>query len=293
VTRVLDCHVHIFPTAEEGIFWQEAVGLTAPRSGVLADFVAYMDASGLSGAVVLLFHRSAQTLEALVGEGVPVQDARAEVVRRIRAYNRWGCEAAEDDPRLLPFVGVNPSMMSGPEMRSEIEELATRGARGVKIIPPAIGLPVNADDYEPIYEACCSLGLPLLSQSGAGATPDAPAHGRPRLFADVLDRHGELKLILAHMARGFERELHELLDSYPNVVTDTSSRLEHLNEDGQWTRNEMRDFVRGLGAERVLYGTNFPLADPARSLAVLESLGLTPREFAQITSENLERVLAR
>jgi len=292
MTRVLDCHVHVFPTAEDGIFWQEAVGLTAVRSGLLADFIAYMDESGLSGAVALLFHRSAQTLKVLVRDGTPVADARAEVGRRIRSYNRWGCELAEKDPRFVPFIGVDPSMMSGDEIRSEIEKRATNGARGVKIIPPAIGLPVDTEAYDPIYEACCRLRLPLLSQSGAGATSDAPAHGRPGLFADVLRRHGGLKLILAHMARGFEQELRELLEAHPTVVTDTSSRLEHLGESGQWTHAQMRDFIRELGADRVLYGTNSPLADPVRSLAVLESLDLSARELEMITNENLDRVLA-
>ena len=48
--------------------------------------------------------------------------------------------------------------------------------------------------------------------------------------------------------------------------------------------------IRRLGAERDLFGTNFPLADQARSVEAFRRLPLDDRERELIAHKNFERI---
>lgn len=53
----------------------------------------------------------------------------------------------------------------------------------------------------------------------------------------------------------------------------------------------MMALIREIGAERVIYGTNYPIVDTARFRAVFESFDLTGEERALIAWKNAARHL--
>lgn len=294
---MIDAHVHAFPDAEAGRSWQALAGFEPVRDGTLADLVPRMAAAGIERAIVLCFPRSAHREATLRAAAGPLADAapiRRQVADELRALNRWACDLARRDPRFVAFVGLDPGVLDAGEIAEELAACVAAGAAGAKIIPPAMRRYPDDPGLRPVYEACVELGVPLLSQSGAGGVqPEGGRghYGRPAGFAPVLRAHPGLRLVLAHLGRGYEDELSDLLQAHRDVVTDTSLRLGDPRDDGAWDPAPVRALIRRLGADRVLFGTNYPATDPVAYRERLDGLGLTAAEFAAVGRDNAARLL--
>jgi predicted TIM-barrel fold metal-dependent hydrolase len=150
----------------------------------------------------------------------PAPRTREEYERRwagLQAHNRW----------LVDFVGLAPERRAGiaqillnepADAVAEIHWVKEQGLRGGIVIPgvpPGSHLPpLYAPDYEPIWQACADLGVPINHHSG-GAAPDYgkyPAGGVlwlletsffshrafwHLLFGGVFERHPSLRFVLA------------------------------------------------------------------------------------------------
>jgi predicted TIM-barrel fold metal-dependent hydrolase len=295
---IADAHAHVFPTPEAGREWQRMVGVAEPRrAGDLAELVHSMEAAGIERTVMLLYARSGERHAELRAEGRHSEAAITAMVKReIRELNRWGCAAAEADERLIPFVGLNARYLSADELTAELDELVALGARGVKIIPPSMRLYADDPLLWPIYQRCWELGLPILSQSGDGggppASPGADHYGRPSHWAPVLREFPGLKLILAHLGHGYEADVVALAAEFDGVHSDTSLRLSRLGKPGFLTRDGLVDLIRRIGADRVLFGTNYPFVSPERYRDTLLALPLADDELELIAGANLERILS-
>ena len=55
---------------------------------------------------------------------------------------------------------------------------------------------------------------------------------------------------------------------------------------------EIVKWIRAYGAERVVFGTDFPLWNPVHEVQTFQSLGLTDAEMEQIGYKTAERLLA-
>ena len=69
-----------------------------------------------------------------------------------------------------------------------------------------------------------------------------------------------------------------------NITVDCSSTLPYL------PRETAAEIIRRFGADRVLFGTDYPLWTPEGELASFFSLGLTPEENKAILADNARRV---
>lgn len=281
---MIDAHVHAFPVAEWGRAWQTEARFEPERSGTLEDVAARMGAAGIEAAVLLLFARPG---------GRPAHHVAAD----IRRLNGWGLEVGRRDARFLPFVGVDPNVLSPDELVSEIRDGAAGGARGVKMVPPAMQRYPDDPALEPVFATAVELGLPVLSQSGAGGSaPPGPRGpwGRPSAWEGALVRHRDLRLILAHLGHGFEDEVAELARRHDGVHADTSLQLGSPRDAEAWDAaagDRLVTRIRRIGAERVLFGTNYPIADPVTYVERFRALPLTDLEREQVGRENAARLL--
>ena len=70
----------------------------------------------------------------------------------------------------------------------------------------------------------------------------------------------------------------------PNFYVDCSSSFAYLKKD------VARDLIRAYGADRVLFGTDYPMWTPASVSTYLFSLGLSASELKAICSENAKNL---
>lgn len=294
--RVTDCHTHVFPSADEGIRWQQgAVAGVPKRTGDVVELQGLLPEAGIDHAVMLLYPRSVQRFLDLREAGVGEDEASQHIRREIQDLNSWGCEQAAADARLLAFVGINARFMSAPEIEDEITRCRRSGATGVKLLMS--DMEMYADDVRlwPVYETCLRLGMPILSQAGLGLGVPHPTDpwGRPSHWTQVLSTFPGLHVVLAHLAKGFEDELRALMYRFPTLYTDTSLRLSGLSGPGAPdAADHLVAYFREIGIERVLLGSNFPFVNPAGYVKALVGLPLTTAELAGIAGENFWRMVA-
>ena len=104
-----------------------------------------------------------------------------------------------------------------------------------------------------------------------------------------------MTLVLAHMGGWCcWDEVPELLADTPALL-DTAFSLrpaDAAEDDPQWLSDEaFVNLVRTFGAERVLFGTDSPWADPQTELRHIRALPLSDEEKAAILGGNAKRLL--
>jgi hypothetical protein len=216
------------------------------------------------------------------------EELRGRLIRR----NRWTLEAAAGQPALLPFVGLDPSVMTPGELRDELEACVEAGARGVKLHPIVQRLAPGTAALWPVYELCQELGLPVLFHSGFLGRSEWNALARPSAFADVLEAFPALPVVLAHLGRGHFEEAVALAARFPQVRFDTCAVVTTAAVPWRLDDAEAVAVIRRLGVERICFGSDYPWFDPAADAARVAALpGLTAAEQAAILGENARRLL--
>lgn len=301
---VIDAHTHIYRTEAIGHQAMSSLNPNIKWNGTPVELRRWMTECFIVRAVGLVVTPTREMREkalaalppGLTGEQRRAREAAigAEMVQRMERNNRWGStEAGVGTPEILPFINLDPVLIDAATLRAEIKEKAALGAKGIKLLPLQHQIHGNDRRLWPVYETAVELGLPVLSQSGAGGAA-SPAtgdpYGRPRYFDEVARAFPDVRIILAHLGSGFENDVVALTAAHANIYADTSTVPAKVL-DGRLDREGMAKLVRAIGIDHVLFGTNWPLYDPASDIAVIESLPLTESEKQAILFDNAAKVL--
>jgi predicted TIM-barrel fold metal-dependent hydrolase len=233
----------------------------------------------------------AQRLASRPGEDEAV---RREVLGEWSALNQWAVDCVCAHPgRLSCLVGLDPILMSREELRAEVKHKLAQGACGLKIAPLFLGAPPDDERMAIVFEQAAEHGVFVLSQAGSNGYGSHPAWGHPRHFEAVLRAFPSVDVQLAHLGLGAEDEVARLTARYPNLYADLSARLHLIGRPGEWSPAEAAGWLRRIGIDRVLFGTNYPMHEPAEYLEVMRALPLRDDEHEQILYANAAGLLAR
>ncbi len=264
---VYDAHVHLFPDAAAGHAWLRGAGIAEPRrDGTWRLYQTLMAEQSLAGATVLL-HARAQTLlppdERLVDH--------PDVLDRIRRYNEWGLSTFGPTPGLAIAIGVDPSLMSRARLCEEIAFGAQSGAAAVKFAPASALAYLDEPGCLEVFEQATRHGLPDVVQSGnAGRSGDRGfPYGRPSYLDVALSSIPGLRVVLAHFGEGYDDEVVHLSQRHAGVFADLSMRLTRETRP-----HELIHLIRSFGPDRVMFGSNYPIANPVRAAGALRELSI-------------------
>ncbi len=191
-------------------------------------------------------------------------------------------DAAPDRFRGLASVDLYRPMEAVREIRRVVD-----GKRfvGVRLVPWLWDLPPNDRRYYPVYAACVEAGVPFCTQIGHTGPLRRSETGRliPYLEEVMLD-FPELVVVGGHVGFPWLDELVTMTIKFPNFYVDTSAYAVHRLPPAFLT------WMKGLGSERTMFGTNWPMLSPARCLAGLADLGLSAAQSEAFLSANARRV---
>lgn len=191
-------------------------------------------------------------------------------------------DQAPDRLKGLATVDLSNPMEAVRELRHWVD--GTRFV-GVRVVPWLWNLPPNDRLYYPVYAACVDLGVPLCTQIGHTGPLLRSEPGRPIPYLeDVLLDFPELVVVGGHVGFPWVTELIALTIKFPNFHVDTSAYSVHR------LPAEFVEYMKGIGSTRVMFGTNWPMLSPARCLAQIDALGLTPEQKDAFLSTNARRV---
>ena len=185
----------------------------------------------------------------------------------------------------LAAVDLDKPMAAVRELRRCVEEL---GFKGLRVLPWLWGVPPTDRRYYPLYAACVELGVPFCTQVGHTGPLRPSETGRPIPYIDqVAVDFPELKIVCGHIGYPWTEEMVAVARKHENVVIDTSAYTVRRYPP------ELVSFLRtGTGAQKVLFGSNFPMIGHAHALDGLADLGLDDATREAFLGANARRVFA-
>ena len=258
---IIDCHMHVWPDhIADAMQAQRPSGMPLLADGKVSGLLATMDAAGIDKGLAL-------------GVGI-----KASVVART---NEFIGSVPRD--RLIPFGTVHP----GLPVEENLRHLRDNGIVGVKLHPLFQDLSLADPKVHEILAALAEEGMPVVTHVGAGGDQAANERGRPELLRQLADRLPGLTLIACHYGG------YHLLEEAEEHVVGSSVTLETSWPPtmAELEPEKVVDLIRKHGADRVVYGSDWPMADPAAEIAAIRKLGLTPEEEAGVLGGNLARIL--
>lgn len=323
--EVIDMHTHVQRSDAHGREIREyflgpgLVKAGAPNLGTVPEVREMMAATGIGAVNMLMFTWTGRYLrhgQYLLPDAEPARRAaegelRARAAARASDNNSWAAEVHADDARFTFFAGVNPVAMGADGAVEEVRRQRANGAIGVKLVPSDMGISGDDRALFPLYEYCAARSIPVLTETGGHSQ-----HCRPAGFTGALEAFPSLQLIFAHcghervLGAGLDTEVLELAARFEGVYGDTSLRL-HEVADGTVEPADMVRFLRRIGFDRLMFGTNYVFCDtlptrpghrPApehvdprftqawKSVQVLKTLPISDEERVQLASGTFKRL---
>lgn len=172
----------------------------------------------------------------------------------------------------VPGLRINPLCLQ--ESLAAVEEAAEKGIRLVGELTPYSTGGWSYCDCAEIFELCQEKGMVVSCHPTTDADMTAVCRMFPRL-PFVFAHPGEAKSVEEHIAR---------MQSCENAYLD-------LSGTGLFRLGLVRHLIDKVGAERILFGSDFPVCNPGMYTGGLlyEALSDTEREF--VAHKNAERLL--
>src|SRR5262245_6250051 len=198
----------------------------------------------------------------------------------IRRSNDLGIRLVTERPdRFTGFCYLNPSHDPTWTLAEFDRCVAAGPLRGV-----TLWIAVKADDgrLDPIMRRAAQLRVPVLHHAWYKATGLIYNESTPAEIATLARRHPDVVVIMAHLGGGGWRGVLDIRDC-PNVVVDTSG--------SQPQAGQVEYAVAELGAERVVFGSDWPIRDFGVQRARVDGARLTKRQRNLILGGNMLRIL--
>ena len=274
---IIDCHTHIFPEEvrkdREAFCWKDEGFLSMYKNSKAKmvgaeDLIASMDESGIDRSVICGFPWNQPDLCSL--------------------HNRYLMESVSQYPnRLIVFVSL---LFSNPDWAGkELDRAVKGGARGVGEMAFYRDEMTSQDIHsmKPILIQMERQGIPLLLHTNETIGHAYPGKGRTPLerFYELILSFPNLPIILGHWGGGlpFYELMPEVAKSMSNVYYDTAASPFLYSKKIYSIASEI------VGAEKIFFGTDFPLISPRRYFKELEESGLSRRDQKKILGLNFSR----
>ena len=253
--KVIDFHVH--PFWEEG----EKFIRYCPFPGDPDEFL-----SDITGAGIDRFCGTVISCSAGTEDFAPYREMNRHALALREKYKG----------AYIPGVHIHPSFPR--ESCEELEQLHRQGVRLIGELVPYIhqweGNAISSPGAMEIYDLAQQLGMVVSFHPTDGEDIERAVSAFPHL-PFVAAHPGEKEAVDAHIQR---------MKKYPNLHLD-------LSGTGLFRYTLVRYLVDQVGADRILFGTDYPICNPAMYLHGVLYEKLTEEEREQVLHRNAERLL--
>ncbi len=215
--------------------------------------------------------------------------------------NRETLALAARYPDFVPIL--SPDMEKGRQGQGGVKEVlallkAGKGF-GVKIYPAYHPYGPEHEAYEPLYDYCEARRLPVLIHTGDVYLRGSLAKlAHPLRVDEVCVKHPDLTVVLAHFGTPWFMDAAEVVYKNENAYADISglgtvaNRGPRAAKDLRAMRGELNRAINYLErADKVLFGSDFPVWSPADALTFTKSLDLNKKELENVLFNNAHKIL--
>lgn len=264
---IIDIHTHVFPDkiAEKVLEnTDRSLGINSKSGGKLNDLKDQMAAARVDTAFILAVSPNAEL---------------------VINTNNWLLDVQDDS---IKFFGtIHPDL---PQWESELTRLKQKGVRGIKFNALLQKIRPDDDRLYPIYEKMVELDMVALIHSGASHSQRndlSRVVATPQRIATVNDRLPELKIIAAHFGGNHMLDDVETYLLGRDIYLDTSYTPDVFALD----KTRIIEIIKKHGADRMIFGTDYPWEIPSRGIEFIRSLGLSVAEEDKILGNNAAELM--
>lgn len=259
--QIIDTHCHIYPEkiAAKAVAGTDTFyGTVAKCDGTAGSLLKINEECGIDHSLV---------------------QSVATTPKQVNSINNFIAETvASAGGRLTGLGTLHPD---SEDQRADVQHLVDLGLKGVKLHPDIQRFKI--DDYRclKIYELCEEFGLPILMHTGDKRYDFSNTN---RLIP-ILETYTNLTIIGAHMGGwSLWDEASLELAGTPNLYVDCSSTM-------YWVPlKKTAEIIRRYGADKVMFGTDYPMWHPKDEVQMFFELGLSDEEKRLILSENAKKL---
>ena len=258
--QIIDFHTHIYPNA---------IAHKAAQS--IRDFYDIRDVE-MDGTVDLLLQCGKEAgIQRFVVLPVGLKPSH------VRSINDFIHAQTQQHPEFVGFGTIHAAM---EDLLEETQRVMDLGLRGIKLHPDSQVFSIDDERLFPMYEMLQDR-LPVMFHAGDPRYD----YSHPRRIRRVLELFPKLEVIAAHFGGYTKHEAaYELLKD-KGCYFDVSSSLMFME------KGLPEKYIRAYGADRFVFGTDFPLWDPRMEVKRFMELQLTDSEFEQIAYKTALHIL--
>ena len=257
--KIIDFHAHIYPpkiAEKASLSTGEFYHTTPAHSGTGEELLSVGKTAGISEFVLLPVATKPQQ----------VHHINQFILDEVKAHNE--------------FHGFGTLHPDSENILAETDFIIKSGLQGIKLHPDTQRF--NMDDRR-LFEVFDDIQgkIPLLVHCGDRRFD----YSHPRRLKNIIDNFPHLQVIAAHLGGWslFEEGFEILKDT--DCYLDISSTMMFLSPE------QVTKYIHGYGAERILFGTDFPLWSPVDEVSRFGKLHLTENEFERKAYKNALAIL--
>ena len=257
--KIIDIHAHVYP---------DPIALKAAKS--IRNY--YHLGDDMDGTVSALLERgsAAGVYHYLI---LPVA-VKPEHVQNI---NNFTCQQVQQQDCFTGFGTVHAGMEN---ILEEVRRIEQMGLKGIKLHPDCQRFDIDDPRLFPLYEEIQGR-LPMMMHLG----DENFDHSHPARLRKVLDHFPKLEVCAAHFGG------HTMYDTAMEYLTDTNCILDISSTLMFLDKKIAESYVNHYGAERLAFGTDYPVWDPVREMELFLALDLTVEQKEQIAWKTASRFL--
>ena len=253
---VIDSHCHIYPEkiAEKAVGGTDKFyGGKSFAKGTVSDLIEKGTDAGIDHFIV---------------------QSVATTPKQVKSINEFIAREVSASDRLTGLGTLHPD---SEDIKGDISHLMSLGLLGVKLHPDIQAFKIDNYRCLKIYEECEKHGLKILMHTGDNRYD----YSTPNRLLPILEIYKNLTVIGAHMGGwSIWEEAAEAYAGIPNFYVDCSSSFPYLDKE------TATKIIRKYGADRVLFGTDYPMWSPKSEMEYFLSLPLDESEFSSILNMN-------
>ncbi len=259
--EVIDAHCHIYPEkiAEKAVAGTDNFyGGKSVCKGTVSDLLQKGKEAGIDRFVV---------------------QSVATTPKQVKSINEFIANQVQNSDGVL--IGLGTLHPDSSDIKGDIEHLLELGLLGVKLHPDIQAFKI--DDYRclKIYELCEQMNLPILMHTGDNRYD----YSNPNRLLPILKIYTSLKVIGAHLGGwSIWEEAVEKYREIPNFYVDCSSSFPYLLPE------TATKIIKKYGADKVLFGTDYPMWSPKAELEYFSKLSLDENEIRSIMNMNTKKL---
>ena len=203
----------------------------------------------------------------------------ATTPKQVESINRFIASEVQASNGL--FTGLGTLHPESTDIEGDILLAVELGLKGIKLHPDIQRFALDDERCLKMYEVCEREHLPILMHTGDYRYD----FSNPNRLIPVLQTYKDLIVIGAHLGGwSIWDDASKQLCKFDNLYVDCSSSFQFLKPE------TAKEIIYRYTPEKVLFGSDFPLGDPAYELDYLKSLNLSLDEYKIILADNAKKV---